>query len=160
MYFWGQGHTKLRRSLNTLWSIHMQSLKLPCPMVTRKYIIWPWSCKTLPSTLYIMWFIHLQHLRFPCSTVEKSSRCICKKKHNILWPWHSGVKVTWKDSQYPLHHVTYTPAKFEAATSDGLGEDALHCLNPRSRSHKMLPSTLYTMWPLNMQSLKLLHWLS
>ena len=27
-------------------------------------------------------------------------------------------------AQYPLHHVTYSPAKFEVATSNGLGGDA------------------------------------
>ena len=31
------------------------------------------------------------------------------------------VKVTQKVSQYPPHHVTYAPAKFEVATSNDLG---------------------------------------
>ena len=29
-----------------------------------------------------------------------------------------GVKVTIKIGQYPLHHVTYAPAKIEVATSN------------------------------------------
>ena len=35
-----------------------------------------------------------------------------------------GVKVTVTENlaQYPLHHVTYAPAKFEVATSNGLGD--------------------------------------
>ena len=34
------------------------------------------------------------------------------------------VKVTWNIYQFPLHHVTYAPAKFEVATSNGLEDDA------------------------------------
>ena len=34
-----------------------------------------------------------------------------------------GVKVTQNVAQYPLHHVTYSPTKFEVATSNGLGGD-------------------------------------
>ena len=30
-----------------------------------------------------------------------------------------GVKVTQNVAQYPLHHVTYAPAKFEVAMSNG-----------------------------------------
>ena len=33
-----------------------------------------------------------------------------------------GAKVTQYIAQYPLHHVTYAAAKFEVATSNGLGE--------------------------------------
>ena len=29
------------------------------------------------------------------------------------------VKVTQNDAQYPRHHVTYAPAKFDVATSHG-----------------------------------------
>ena len=34
------------------------------------------------------------------------------------------VKVTQNVAQYPPHHVTYAPAKFDIATSQGKGEDA------------------------------------
>ena len=33
-----------------------------------------------------------------------------------------GGKVTQNVAQYPLHPVTYAPAKFEVATSKGLGD--------------------------------------
>ena len=36
-----------------------------------------------------------------------------------------GVKVTQNIVQCPQHHVTYAPAKFEVATSNSLGEDAI-----------------------------------
>ena len=81
----------------------------------------------------------------------------------IFWPW---VKVTWNVAQYPLHYLTYmyryTAAKFEVATSNGLGRDAftrkyiIWTLTLRSRSQKMLTSTLYIMWPMQLQNLKLL----
>ena len=36
-----------------------------------------------------------------------------------------GVKVTQNVAQFPLHHVTYSPTKFEVATFNGLGGDTL-----------------------------------
>ena len=36
-------------------------------------------------------------------------------------PKVKGVKVTQNVAQYPLHHVTYAPTKFDVATSKGLG---------------------------------------
>ena len=41
-----------------------------------------------------------------------------------LDPKVKGVKVTRDGAQYPLYHVTYSAAKFEVATSKGLGGDA------------------------------------
>ena len=41
-----------------------------------------------------------------------------------LDPKVKGVKVTQYVAQYPQHHVTYALAKFDVATSHGLGEDA------------------------------------
>ena len=36
-----------------------------------------------------------------------------------LDPKVKGVKVTRNVAQYPQHHVTYAPAKFDVATSHG-----------------------------------------
>ena len=36
-----------------------------------------------------------------------------------LDPKVKGVKVTQTFAQYPRHHVTYSPAKFDVATSHG-----------------------------------------
>ena len=61
------------------------------------------------------------------------------------------VKVTQNVAQYPLHHVTYSATKFEVATTNRLGGDAITRkyntlpLTLGSRSHEMLPSTLYIM---------------
>ena len=68
-------------------------------------------------------------------------------------------------AQYPLHDVTYSATKIEVATSNRLGGDTFtrKCiigpltLTLGSRSHEMLPSTLYIMCPIHLQSLKLLH---
>ena len=43
-----------------------------------------------------------------------------------------GVKVTQNIAQYPLHHVTYAPVKFEVATSNGLGGDARNAKDGRT----------------------------
>ena len=73
------------------------------------------------------------------------------------------VKVTLNVAQCPLHHVTYAPTEFEVTTSKALGEAFTRKVNIwpltltlGSRSYKMLPSTLYIMWPIQLQSLKLL----
>ena len=43
---------------------------------------------------------------------------------NTLFHLALRVKVTQDVAQYPLHHVTYSGAKIEVATSNGLGGDA------------------------------------
>ena len=43
--------------------------------------------------------------------------------HYLTFDLDLGVKVTINVAQYPLHHVTYSPTKFEVATSNGLGGD-------------------------------------
>ena len=85
-----------------------------------------------------------------------------KIQENTLFDLDLGVKVTLNVAQYPQHHVTYAPAKFDIATYQGLGKDAftrkyifdLDLLG--SRSQEMLPSALYIMWPMHLQSFKLL----
>ena len=49
-------------------------------------------------------------------------RYIYKKIHYVIFDLDLGV--TQNLAQYPLHHVTYSATKFEAATSKGLGGDA------------------------------------
>ena len=71
-----------------------------------------------------------------------------------------GVKVTQNVAQYPLHCVTYAPAKFEVAMSTikeemYLQENTLYDLD--LGSHKMLPSTLHIMLSTHLQNLKLLN---
>ena len=74
-----------------------------------------------------------------------------------LDPWKiqylTLTKVTQNVAKYPLHHVTYPATKFEVARSNRLGGDTFTrkyiiwplTLTLGSRSHKMLPSTLYIM---------------
>ena len=64
--------------------------------------------------------------------------------------------------KYPLHHVTIAPAKSEVATFNGSAGDAVtrkchhFTLSLESRSHKRSPISLYIMWYVHLQSLKLL----
>ena len=44
-------------------------------------------------------------------------------QENISYDLIVGIKVTLDITQHPLQHVTYAPAKFEVATSNGLGAD-------------------------------------
>ena len=45
-------------------------------------------------------------------------------QENTLYDLDLGVMVTQNVTQYPLYHVTYVPAKFEAATSNSLEGNA------------------------------------
>ena len=112
----------------------------------------------LPSALYILgtyrvWSYYVKRLR---------RRCIYKKIQYLTFDLDLRVKVTQNVAQYPPHHVTCSATKFEVATSNGLGGDTftrkyiIWPLTLGSRSHKMLPSTLYIMWAIQLQSLKLL----
>ena len=57
--------------------------------------------------------MHLQSLKLARPLVKKAIH-IQKFK----------VKITQIVNQHPLHHVTYSPEKFEVATFNGLGRDA------------------------------------
>ena len=85
-------------------------LPLTMPLVSR-------SQEVLPSTLYIMRPMDLQRLEFATSNNLGDDAFT---RTNAL----GGDVFTRKYmicAQYPLHHVTYAPAKFEIATSNGLG---------------------------------------
>ena len=133
-------------------------MKLLCPMVKEKkhlqkntlYDQGHTKCCLVPSKSYDLctckvWSCYVQQFR---------RRCIYKKVHYL--------KVTLNVAQCPLHHVTYAPTEFEVTTSKALEGEAftrkfnIWPLTLGSRSHKMLPSTLYIMWPIQLQSLKLL----
>ena len=76
-------------------------------------------------------------------------------QENALYDLDLVVKVTQNVVQCPPNHMTYAPVNFEAAMSNGSGEDPfkkIHyltlgylTLTPRSRSHEVLPSTLNIM---------------
>ena len=103
------------------------------------------SCDLCTSKV---WYCYIPQLR---------RRCIYKKIHYLTL-----TLVTWNVAHCPLHHVTYAPTEFEVTTSKALGGKAFtrkfNCWPwlLGSRSHKMLPCTLYIMWPIQLQSLKLL----
>ena len=134
---------------------------------TRKYIIWPWpsgqghtKCCPVPSSscdlcTYRVWSYYIKSFR---------RRSIYKKSQYLTFDLDLGVKVIQNVAQIPLHHVTYSATNFEVARSNRLGGDIFTrkyniwplTLTLGSRSHEMSPSTLYIMWPIHLQSLKLL----
>ena len=76
----------------------------------------PMSHKLLPSTLYIMPPMHLQNLKLLRQTANKKIHL----QESTLF----DLGVSQNVAKYPLHHVTFAPAKFEVATSNNLGGDA------------------------------------
>ena len=139
---------------------------------TRKFNIWPLTL-TLGSRSQVTRNIAqypLRHVSYSAKKIEVSTSKdlggdAFTRKFNT-WPLTLGFKVTWNVAQYLLHHVTFSATKFEVATSNSLGGDTFtrkYIIWPLtltfglgSRSHEMLPSTLYIMWLIQLQSLKLL----
>ena len=71
-----------------------------------------------------------------------------------------GVIVSQNVAQYPPNNVMHAPVKIEATTSNGLGDTLIRKfiiwpLTLALRSHIILPSALYMMWPIHLQSFKL-----
>ena len=132
---------------------------------TRKFNLWPW-----PWGQGHMKFAQypLHHVTYPATKFEVATSNPLGgdtfTRIYIIWSFTLTFKVTQNVAQYPLHHVTYSATKFEVATFKGLGGDAFTrkfniwplTLTLGSRSHEMLPSTLYIMWPIQLQSLKFL----
>ena len=88
-----------------------------------------WYSYTITNT----WYIHTKHCLVPftshdictckvwsCYAKQFRNRCIYKKIHYLTFDL--GINVTCNVAQYPIHHVAYVPAKFEVATSNGLGD--------------------------------------
>ena len=129
-------HLLLPSTLNIMWPIHMQSLKVIRLSVKKEvhlqeiaiYDLWPWPkgqdhrkyCP-VPSTLF-----YLSTCRVWSKYINWLRRSIYKKTHYLTFDVDPNpkVKVTQKVAQWPLHHVIYTPAKLAVATFDGLGGDA------------------------------------
>ena len=148
-----------------MWPMHQQSLMLLHPMVKEKMHLQEntlfdllRSHKIMPSTLDIMWPMHQQSLILLHPTIKEKMHL--QEKHYLPY-----FTYTRNVAQCPLHHVTYAPTEFEVTMSRALGGEAFIrklniwplTLTLVSRSHKMLPSTIYIMWPIPLQSFKLLH---
>ena len=68
-----------------------------------------------------MWPMHRRNLKLLLGKVYEEMHL----QENTLFDLDLGVKVTRNVTQYPLHHVIYASTKFEAATSNRLGEDTI-----------------------------------
>ena len=86
----------------------------------------------LLSTLYIMWPIQLQDLRLLRPAVMEEMHL----QENSLFGLDLGFTVTQNVASVPLHHVAYSPAWFEVATSNRYGGDAF------TRKYIIRPLTL------------------
>ena len=88
--------------------------------------LWPWplgqghtKCCPVPSTSCDLFSYKVSS----CYILPLRRRFNYKKIQYLTFDLDLGVKVTRNVAQYPLHHVTYSPTKFEVATSNGLGGD-------------------------------------
>ena len=130
-----RSHEVLPSTLNIMWPMHRQNLKLLLPKHYEEmrfqentlFDLWPWpwgqghtKCRSVPLTSCDLCTGKIWSCCF-----EKFMRCIYKKIHYLIFDLDLGVKVTQNVTQYPLHHVIYAPTKFEVATSNSLGEDTI-----------------------------------
>ena len=104
------------------------------------------TCFWSNQSIWRLWSCYVQQFR----------RCITRKYIISPLTLTLGQGQTRNIAQYPLHHMTYAPAKFEAAMSNGLEGNAFtrniwFDFNPRSRSHEALLSTSW-LWPMYLQS--------
>ena len=161
----------LPSSIHIMWPKHLRTLKLLCPMVKEIHLqkihyltLTPRSRshELLPSTLNNVTYAQA---KFEVATSKGLWGDVFTRKY-INWPLTLtlGSRSQKNDTQYPRQYVTYAQAKFEVATSKSLWGDAFTrkyifwpmTLTLGSRSYEMSPSTLYIMWSMHLQSLKLL----
>ena len=156
--------------LYIMWHMYLQSVKVLLPMAMKTHYqentlfgLDPRSRESmshemLPSTLDIMWPMHQQSLMLLHYMVKEKMHL----QENTLFEIELGVKVTRNIPQYPRHHVSYAPAQFDYCNIPRLMRRCIYkkihwlTLTIGSRSREMLPSALYVMWPMHLQSLKCL----
>ena len=167
----GEGHIKCYPVSSTscdlctskVWCCYIPWLRKRCIYKIIHYltlILGSRSYKMSPSTLDIMWHMHQQSLILLHPMVKENMHL----QENTLFDIDLRFKVTRNVAQCPLHHVTYASTEFEVTTSKALGGEAFTRkfniwplpLTLGSRSQEKLPSTIYIMWPIQLQSLKLL----
>ena len=134
---------------------------------TRKYIIWSWSLGQGHTTIAQHSLNHAANAPAKFGVAASNSLGIdAFTRKYIFFTFHVDleVNVIRNVGHYPLHHVTYAPANFEVATFNALDGDAFtrkykiwpFTLTLRSKTHETSPITLYIMWSMHLQSLKLL----
>ena len=159
-----------------MWHIQLQSLKSLCLWFKRRCIYKKIHYFTFDLGVKVTWNVAQYPLHHVTNTAAKFETAtsnglggdvFTRKRKCIIWPWpRLWVKVTWNVAQYPLHRVTNISARFGVATSNGLGRyaftrkyiiwpltltfDILCDLFLGSSSHKMLTSTLYIRWPMQL----------
>ena len=82
--------------------------------------------------------MYLQSLKLLRPKVEKMHL-----KENTLFDLDTEVKVTQNAAQYHLHHVTYSPVKFEVAMLNGL-DVFTNQIKSNQSLFSLSPSTLAT----------------
>ena len=168
---WGQGHTKCCPVPSTscdlctweLWSSYVQRFRRRCIYKRIHYLTLTSrsrSHEVLPSTLDIMWPMQRQNLKLLLPKVNEEMR-LQENTLFDLWPWTWGQGHT-KHLPVPSTSCDLCTGKIWSCYFQNLWEDAftrkfiIWPLTLGSRSHKMSPSTLYIMWSMHLQSLKLL----
>ena len=163
-----RSHKMLPSTLDIMWPMHQQSVMLLHPMVKKMHFQENnYLTLTLGSRSHTKGQGHTKCCPVPSTSCDLCNSKVKEKMNlqvNTLFDLDLRVKVTLNVAQCPLHHVTYAPTEFEVTTSKGWGGDAftrkfnIWPLTLASRSHEMLPSTLYIVWLIQQQSLKML-WL-
>ena len=94
---------KMHLQENTLFDLDLggQGHKICCPVPST-------SCDLCTYRVFLSYYVKWFR-----------RRSIYKKVQYLTFDLDLGVKVTQNVAQYPQHHVTYAPAKFDIATYQG-----------------------------------------
>ena len=155
---------------NIWFDLDLQSLKLLRPMVQEMYYQENASFDLGPKVKGVMVTRNVaqyprHHVTYAPANLILLHPTIKETMHlqeNTLFDLDLRVKVIRNVIQCPLHHVTYAPTEFEVTTSKGLDGEAftrkfnIWPLTLGWSLHELLPSTLYIMWSIQLQILKLL----
>ena len=167
----GQGHTKCCPVPSTscdlctweLWSCYVQWFRRRCIYKKIHYLTSTprsRSHEVLPSTFDIMRPMHRQNLKLLLPKVYEGMR-LQENTLFDLWPWTWGQGHT-KRHPVPLKSCDLCTGKIWSCYFQKFMRRCIYkkihylTLTLGSRSHEMSPSTLYIMWSMHLQSLKLL----
>ena len=166
-FTWGQGHTKCcpvpstSRHLCTckVWRCFVQRLRRRC--IYKKKTLYDLDLGVKVTDNVAQYSPH--HVIYAPAKLEvaKSNRLgeeAFKRKY-IIWPWPQGSR---SHKASPSTSCDICIYKVCSCHIQQLRRRYIYkkCIRwpwpPRSRSYEVLPNTLYIMWPMHLQSLKLL----
>ena len=147
-----RSHKTLPSTIYIMWSMHLKSLKLLWPdAFTRKYFIWPLTFNL--ESMYLLHHATYVPAKFEVATSNGLEEYAFTRKFDFLL----GANVTQNVTQYYLKSCDLCNCKvwscYDLRFKRRCIFEKIHYLT--FDLHKALPNTLYIVWPMHLQNLKL-----